>query len=435
MKPKQHITLTVMVFTFVLGISWFSNLGAQDRFPKPEFETEYEMPQATTPEPRSHSLDILDVAILIITLGLAHIFALKTRSRRAIRGLMIFSLIYFGFLRGGCICSVGSIQNMAAALGNPSYGLPIIVVAFFTIPLISTLFSGRTFCAAVCPLGALQDFINWKPKRIPSWLSQILGIIPYVYLGLAVLLAFTGAAFIICRYDPFVSIFRFSGNFGLILITAIFLVLSVFFARPYCRFFCPYSVLLKWMSRLSRQHLTITPDECIQCRLCEDVCPVDSINKPTPEKVPETREKGIKRLGILILILPFTIMLGGWTVSRLDGLLSQIHPTVRLARQIQMEDSGKTLETTLESRTFRATGTTPQELYEKAAVIQIQSRKGGWFLGGFLGLILTLQLIGLSIRRTRADYEPDKGNCISCGRCFEYCPIEQDRLKEKRTNK
>ena len=58
---------------------------------------------------------------------------------------------------------------------------------------------------------------------------------------------------------------------------AVVLVLSTFVGRPYCRFLCPYGALLGLLSRVSWKHATITPDECINCKLCEDACPFGAI--------------------------------------------------------------------------------------------------------------------------------------------------------------
>jgi ferredoxin len=104
-----------------------------------------------------------------------------------------------------------------------------------------------------------------------------------------------------------------------------------------------------------------------------------------------------------------------------------MHPTVQLAERVIMEDTGEARETTLESRAFRSTGTPQSELFEKAISIRKQFYSGGWILGGFLGLVILLKLLGLSVRRTRIDYEPDPGSCLSCGRCFSYCPKEHTK--------
>ena len=158
------------------------------------------------------------------------------------------------------------------------------------------IFFGRIFCGAVCPLGAIQDFFVFRPMKVPSWLESSLRLLAYLYLGLAVLFVATGSAFAICRYDPFVSFFRLSGRFYMIVIGICMLVIGLFIARPYCRFLCPYGIILRQLSKLSRWRVTITPDDCIKCRLCEDACPFGAIEKPTAEWQTGDYSVGRKRL-------------------------------------------------------------------------------------------------------------------------------------------
>src|SRR3990172_3828627 len=340
MRKSSVLKIVLLCFVCLIVTGLLNETFAQDRFPRPEFESEYQKPLTTTPGPRARFFEIFDVFLLTATLGLTSYFALKKRSRRAIFWLTVFSLAYFGFYRNGCVCAVGSLQNVSAALFIPSYVLPVGIIAFFILPLVFALFFGRTFCAAVCPLGCMQDVVILKPVKVPQWLSEVLSILPYLYLGFAVLFAATGSAFIICRYDPFVSIFRLSNDFGTILYSAGFVGLSVFVARPYCRFLCPYGVLLGWMSSLAKKHVTITPDYCTQCRLCETACDMGSIRKPTGGYVPESKEKSIRRLAVLFILTPVMIFTGGWAVSGLDVLLARVNPTVRTAEQVRLEDAG-----------------------------------------------------------------------------------------------
>ncbi|UCH92941.1 MAG: 4Fe-4S binding protein, partial [Candidatus Aminicenantes bacterium] len=343
--------------------------------------------------------------------------------------LMVFCLIYFGFYREGCVCSIGAIQNVFYALFNTNYVIPFTVVAFFVLPLIFTLYFGRTFCAAVCPLGAIQDAVVLKPVKVPNWLAGVLSIIPYIYLGLAVLFAAVGAGFIICQYDPFVGFFRFGASFNMIILGISMLMLGTVIARPYCRFFCPYGVLLDWMSRLAKWHVKITPTICNNCRLCEESCPFGAIEKPSETFLPqEKKEIEIKRLAILLVLVPVIVFGSGWVVSRLHVPLSRQHPIVSLAEEIHLENSGKRKETTEQTRAFRASGQPTEELFSEAAAIQNKFKRGAWILGGFLGLIISLKLIGLSIRKKQLEYEIDTGTCLSCARCFKYCPYEQVRL-------
>jgi len=396
------------------------------RFPKPDFESGYERPTLQTPEPRAIGLEYFDVLVLVVVLSLASWFVLKKRSRRSVFVLMLFSLFYFGFWRKGCVCSIGAIQNVAYALFSNEYTIPLTVVAFFVLPLLFTLFFGRTFCAAVCPLGAIQDVVILKPIHLPRWLNQVLGVIPYLYLALAILFAVTGAGFLICQYDPFVGFFRFGATFYMILFGAFLLLLGTVIARPYCRFLCPYAVLLSWMSRLSKHHVSITPSECINCRLCEASCPFDAIHFPR-ESVPGKQNKS--PMLIIIVLLPVLILIGGWAGSLLHVPLSKGHAVVSLAEEIRLEDTGARLETTDETRAFRATGTPVETLMHDAREIQGRFKTAGWILGGFLGLVFGLKLLNLFHIRKQTIYEADRASCLSCGRCLDYCPVGKEGVE------
>ncbi len=398
-----------------------------ERFPRPDFQSGYVRPLLQTPGPRSFWLGYLDIFVLVAALALASYFALKLRSRARMFGLMLFSLAYFGFFRRGCICPVGAVQNVSLGLFDSGYAVPGIVIVFFALPLILALFFGRTFCGGVCPLGAIQDAVVLRPVTVKPWIAHSLGMIPYAFLGFAVLFTATGAGFVVCRYDPFVGFFRFGAPFTMLLLGASVLLLGTVVARPYCRFLCPYGVLLGWMSRLSKWHVRTSPGECNNCRLCEESCPFGAIHAPSGE-FPGDRRTGARQLAVLLVLLPVLVVGGGWTVSRLYVPLSGQHFTVALAERIQHENTGITVPASDESNAFRASGKTTAELFAEAHVIRERFKTGGWFLGAFLGLVAGAKLIGLSVFRRRTGYSIDTSACFSCGRCFSYCPVERERL-------
>lgn len=425
-EKKSSAVMAAVILLLLLSQTGLSQV--QERFPKPDFESGYIRPDLLTPAPRAAALETLDVFLLFAALCLAAYFAHKQRSRRSLFLLMIFALVYFGFVRRGCVCPVGAVQNVSLALFDVGYSVPIGVIVFFALPLIFTLFYGRTFCAAVCPLGAIQDAVVLKPVRVPEWLAEVLGVLPYLYLGLAVLLAAAGASFIICQFDPFVGFFRFGAEFDLVMLGMSILLLGTVVARPYCRFLCPYGVLLSWMSRLAGRHVKITPSECNNCRLCEESCPFGAIKKAA-EGAPQTkRESDVRRAALMLVLLPVVLFGAGWTGSRLDIPLSRVHPTVSLAEEIRAENSGRRTEMTDAAKAFLASGKAAGDLFNEAASLRRTFRTGGWMLGGFIGLVLWLKLFGLLRQRRRPEYEIDTGACLSCGRCFSYCPYEQVRL-------
>lgn len=399
---------------------------AIQRFPKPEFESGYIEPETWLPLPRAEFLAWLDVAVLLTALSLAAWLVLRKRSRIGVFLLSLFSLAYFGFYREGCVCSVGAIQNISLGLIDPGFRVPLTVLIFFMAPLVFTLFFGRGFCAAVCPFGAIQDLVAFKPMRMGPGMNAILGMIPYLYLGLAVLLAATASDFIICRYDPFVGIFRMNASFAMFIFAGLLLVSGIFIARPYCRFLCPYGVLLNWVSRFSRRHMTITPAACIQCRLCEQSCPYDAIDFPQFRGDPAGKQRQVRRMLLLVAILPFIIAAGVVAGEMVHQTLAGANPRFRLARMIQSEEIVKSRPELPEITAFKSSGISPETLLTEAWMIEKKFLTGSRIYGGFIGLAFGLTLIGLVRTRHHSDYVPNKGRCFSCGRCINYCPVQKE---------
>jgi NosR/NirI family transcriptional regulator, nitrous oxide reductase regulator len=399
---------------------------AQQRFPKPEFESGYVQPEPTKPEPRSLEIEYLDVFVLILALSLVTYMSIKSRSRRGILIVSIFSLLYFGFWRNGCVCAIGAVQNVSLAIADGSYHIPLVVIAFFIIPLLFALFAGRAFCGGVCPLGAIQDIVVLKPLRIPVFWQKILGFIPYVYLSFAILYAVTGSDFIICRYDPFIGIFRMDAPVNMIILGGSFLLLGVFIARPYCRFFCPYAILLNWFSWFSKHRVTVTPSTCIQCRLCENACPFDVIHYPKSGKPEGTMKQNKRRIILFTLLIPVWMFIGGWALSQLHVPVSKVNRTVSLAEEVLRNKKYDVQLKSLDVETFEESGKPLPQLLEEAKLIIDDFYTGTWIVGAFLGLIIGMGVLRESVYKSSKDYEPDKGACLSCGRCFKYCPVKKD---------
>lgn len=414
----QYILFLILLLPATLPLS-----AQQQRFPKPEFETAYQQPKTSEPQARALLMEYADVLVLVFVLVLISWFVLKRRSRQGVFWTSVFSLLYFGFYREGCICSVGAIQNVVLAFFDPTYSIPLTALLFFFIPLGFALFMGRVFCGGACPLGAIQDLIVFKPIELPKWLQKVLGIIPYLYLGLAVLYAATKSEFIICRYDPFVGIFRFDAQFEMFVLGGLLLLIGMFVARPYCRFLCPYGVLLGWMSKFSKKHLSITPAECIQCKLCVPSCPFGAINEPVQEQ--GDRSKNVNRLITYAMLLPVWALLGGFAGSLLHVPLSKINSTVYLAEQIIEHPELKTDDDNTNVRTFMGSGKSFDQLVVEAQEIRSQFYIGSWLLGAFIGMVIGFSLMNLSVFRKRNDYEADRTDCLSCARCLDYCPVKK----------
>jgi NosR/NirI family transcriptional regulator, nitrous oxide reductase regulator len=424
MKKLIYKFTLISILGLCLSLSLISiNTGAQQRFPKPEFETGYVQPNTVTPEPRSSFMEYVDVVVLLVVLSLSAWLVIRKRSRPGVLWLSVFTLLYFGFYREGCICAVGSVQNVALTFADHSYTISLTVLLFFLLPLIFSLYFGRVFCAGACPLGAIQDLVIIKPIALPSWLRKTLGLIPYIYLALAILFAVTGTDFIICRYDPFVGIFRMNATFLMTILGVAFLLMGLFVARPYCRFLCPYGVLLKWTSKVSKWHLTITPAECIRCKLCTTSCPFDAIQYPTDPKVIKSSRDGAKKFLLYGLLIPLWVAAGGFVGLKAHTWISKANPDVYLAELLITRPEVINDPKNIDVQTFLSSGKTKEKLIEEASVIREKFLWGSMAIGGFLGLVIGMTLLNQVIFRRNEDYQPNRGDCYSCGRCMDYCPV------------
>jgi ferredoxin len=209
-----------------------------------------------------------------------------------------------------------------------------------------------------------------------------------------------------------------------------FLVVGMFVGRPYCRFLCPYGALLKLGAKVSKWRVTITPDICTQCRLCEQSCPYGAIQQSVTAPVAaQSLVVDRRRLAWMLVLTPFLIVGGGWLGSALSTPVSRLNPTVALAERYLLEQKNPVplgVQTAAALSLARA-GEDPKALLHAAAELRRRFVWAGLAFGAWGGLVIGAKLIGLSLRQRRTDYEPDRGACLACARCFSYCPNERAR--------
>ena len=89
MRPRIRVALLAGLLVFGWTVTAFSI----ERFPPPEFESDYDRPSPTAPSPRSGGMQMVDAFVLVAALSLSSYLALRRRSRPAVFGLMIFSQV------------------------------------------------------------------------------------------------------------------------------------------------------------------------------------------------------------------------------------------------------------------------------------------------------------------------------------------------------
>src|SRR5690606_32137983 len=123
-RPSAGMTMKYFAAT-IAALAALIAQGAQAielKFAPPDFETEYAMPYLFTPPPAG-SNTWWEALILFAALSLTTWMVFKSRSRRGLFAISVFSLLFFGFYRKGCICPVGSTQNVMAGILLPDVGV------------------------------------------------------------------------------------------------------------------------------------------------------------------------------------------------------------------------------------------------------------------------------------------------------------------------
>ena len=134
----------------------------------------------------------------------------------------------------------------------------------------------------------------------------------------------------------------------------------------------------------------------------------------------------MKKLVLVTLLLASAGALGGYCAG---PFLARGNDTVLLAERIARENAQMLSERTLESEAFRGTAETPERLFAEAKLIEQRFRIGGSLFGAFCGLVIGMKLLAQAWVQQEPFYHMDREACVSCGRCFIYCPTEKLRLK------
>lgn len=194
-------------------------------------------------------------------------------------------------------CPLGSIQN---ALAESKTKLPTYVLG---IILLYCIILGRTICGFLCPVGLLQELLYKikTPKVRKSKITRCLSYFKYVLLavlviGLPIIYAFQekglplpgfckyicpagtfeGAIFLLLNkantsfYEMLGTLFTWK-----FMLLMIFIVLSVFIYRVFCRFFCPLGAIYGLFNKLSILGVKVDKNACNHCNACINVCKMD----------------------------------------------------------------------------------------------------------------------------------------------------------------
>ena len=212
-----------------------------------------------------HDTGMKIVAVSLLIAGSVSVFFLfgAQRTRRII--ILIISTVIAGFILGGFLCPISVVQNVFLKFDSA-------YLILFLIPLVATVAFGRFFCGYVCPFGAISELLHLRKFRIkiPEKWDKPFRFIKYAVLGFLVIrVLVSGEA--VTDLTPFKALFTFGGEWINWLLTGLFIVLSVFFYRPFCKYLCPYGAIMAVLTRFSLLRIK-AGKTCVDCRLCSGNC-------------------------------------------------------------------------------------------------------------------------------------------------------------------
>lgn len=133
---------------------------------------------------------------------------------------------------------------------------------------------GRLACGILCPVGILQELLYKIPffkkrRNLPH--DEVLRNVKYVVLVfviISIILDFTMPGLTEGKINSLVIKI---GGFSLVFI------LSLFTFRPFCKYFCPFGVVLGLFNKISPFRYKVKNDKCIKCNICTRECKMDIV--------------------------------------------------------------------------------------------------------------------------------------------------------------
>ena len=210
--------------------------------------------------------DQLTKLLVLAGFSLAAVGIVAFRAFRLRKLLLAASVIVLGFVLGGVLCPISSVQNVILKAGNA-------YLLIFLLPVILAILFGRLFCGYVCPFGALQELLHvrkWRLRVSNRWM-RILGWVKYGLLGFLVIRVLVAGNLLWNGTTPFKAFFLWGGTTVTLAVSGLFALLSVVVFRPFCRVFCPLGAFLSIVSRVSLFRVR-AGEKCVSCGRCETVC-------------------------------------------------------------------------------------------------------------------------------------------------------------------
>lgn len=196
----------------------------------------------------AHGTSIPSIVALIAVL-LGAVVPLFYNNRRLHLVQLAVNVVVLGLWTGTFVSYTLFLRIFAGGVSLSTIGALAAPLLMLIVALIYPL-AGRSghYCANVCPFGSAQELagkLSRRKLRITPRVLKLLSVLRNLLWGVLMALLLTGTCTAWIDYELFTAFLYSSASVWVIVLAALFLVLSVWVPRPYCRFVCPTGALIK----------------------------------------------------------------------------------------------------------------------------------------------------------------------------------------------
>lgn len=187
------------------------------------------------------------VALIAVLLGA--VVPLFTNNRRLHLVQLVVNVVVLGLWTGTFVSYTLFLRLFAGGVSLSAIGTLAAPLLMLIVALLYPL-AGRSghYCAHVCPFGSAQELagkLSRRKLRITPRVLSVLTALRNLLWGVLMALLLTGTCTAWIDYELFTAFIYSSASVWVIVLAVLFLVLSVWVPRPYCRFVCPTGALMK----------------------------------------------------------------------------------------------------------------------------------------------------------------------------------------------
>ena len=187
------------------------------------------------------------VALVVVLLGA--VVPLFYNNRRLHLVQLAVNVVVLGLWTGTFVSYTLFMRIFAGGVSLSAIGALAAPLLMLIVALIYPL-AGRSghYCANICPFGSAQELagkLSRRKLRITPRVLKLLSVLRNLLWGVLMALLLTGTCTAWIDYELFTAFLYSSASVWVTVLAALFLVLSVWVPRPYCRFVCPTGALVK----------------------------------------------------------------------------------------------------------------------------------------------------------------------------------------------